>query len=96
MQTLFNDSSYVRQHINNYDLAEQLMLIAAIMQNVELGKTTSLFDIFTKDEIYRIWKIGNAWWYIGWGASEATDGKIPYLQSNLLHKIIQQADSCIH
>jgi hypothetical protein len=95
MQTLFNDSSYVRQHINNYDLAEQLMLIAAIMQNVELGKTTSLFDIFTKDEIYRIWKIGNAWWYIGWGASEATDGKIPYLQSNLLRKIIQQADSCI-
>ena len=95
MQTLFNDSNYVRQYVNSYDLAEQLMLIAAILQNVELGKTMTLFDIFTKDEIYRIWKIGNAWWYIGWGNSMATEGKMPYLQSNLLRRIIQQADSCI-
>jgi hypothetical protein len=95
MQTLFNDSNYVRQYVNSYDLAEQLMLIAAILQNVELGKTMTLFDIFTMDEIYRIWKIGNAWWYIGWGNSMATEGKMPYLQSNLLRRIIQQADSCI-
>ena len=95
MQTLFNDSSYVRQHIQSYDLAEQLMLIAAIMQNVELGKTMTLFDIFTRDEVYQIWKNGNAWWYIGWGDSETTDGKMPYLQRNLLRKMIQQADSCI-
>ena len=95
MQTLFNDSNYVRQHVNSIDLAEQLMLVAAIMQNVELGKKMTLFDIFTKEEIYRIWAIGNAWWYIGWGASVATDSKMPYLQRNLLRKIIQQADSCI-
>jgi len=95
MQTLFNDSSYVSQYVSRDDLAEQLMLVAAIMQNVELGKTMSLYDIFTKDEIYRIWKIGNAWWYIGWGNSVATDGKMPYTQSNLLRMIIQQADSCI-
>lgn len=95
MQTLFNDSNYVRQHIHSYDLAEQLMLIAAIMQNVELGKTMTLFDIFTRDEVYQIWKNGNAWWYIGWGGSETTDSKMPYLQRNLLRKMIQQADSCI-
>ena len=95
MQTLFNDCNYVRQHVKSYDLAEQLMLVAAILQNVELGKKMTLFDIFTKDEVYRIWKIGNAWWYIGWGASVATNSKMPYLQRNLLRKMIQQADSCI-
>lgn len=95
MQTLFNDSVYVRRNVSSCDLTEQLMLVAAILQDVELGKTMTLFDIFTKEEIYRIWKIGNVWWYIGWGNSVATDGKIPYLQSNLLRKIIQQADSCI-
>ena len=72
MQTLFNDSVYVRQHINSYNFAEQLMLLAAIMQNVELGKQITLYDVFTSDEVYRIWKNGNAWWYIGWGASPAT------------------------
>jgi hypothetical protein len=95
MQTLFNDSDYVRQHVKSYNLAEQLMIVAAILQNVELGKTMSLFDIFTMEEIYRVWKNGNAWWYIGWGASPATGSKMPYLQRNLLRKIIEQADSCI-
>ena len=95
MQTLFNDSAYVRQHINSYSFAEQLMLVAAIMQNVELGKKMTLFDIFTDEEVYRIWKNGNAWWYIGWGASPVTGSKMPYLQRNLLRKVIEQADSCI-
>ena len=95
MQTLFNDSVYVRQHVKSYDLGEQLLILAAILQNVELGKTMTLLDIFTPEEIYRIWKIGNAWWYIGWGASPATGSKMPYLQRNLLRKIIEQADSCI-
>lgn len=95
MQTLFNDSAYVRQHINSYSFAEQLMLVAAIMQNVELGKKMTIFDIFTDEEVYRIWKNGNAWWYIGWGASPVTGSKMPYLQRNLLRKVIEQADSCI-
>jgi hypothetical protein len=95
MRTLFNDSSYVREHIRPFDFAEQLILVAAIMQNVELGKKITLYDVFTPDEAYRIWEVGNAYWYIGWGASPATDGKMPYVQRNLLRKIIEQADSCI-
>ena len=95
VQTLFNDSSYVRKNIRSYEFGEQLMLVAAILQNVELGNTMTLFDVFTQDEIYNTWKSGNAWWYIGWGASPATGGKMPYLQRNLLRKIIEQADSCI-
>ena len=94
-QLLFNDSVYVREHVNGYDFAEQLLLVAAILQNVELGKEMTLYDVFTYDEIYHIWKIGNAYWYTGWGASVTTDGKIPYLQRNLLRTIIHHADSCI-
>ena len=95
MQKLFNDTVYVRQHVDSYDFAEQLLLVAAIIQDGNLAKTLTLYDAFTQDEIYRIWKIGNAWWYIGWGASPATGSKIPYVQRNLLRKIIEQADSCI-
>jgi hypothetical protein len=95
MQTLFNDSAYVRKNVRSYEFAEQLMIVAAILQDVELGKQMTLFDVFTPDEIHRIWKIGNAYWYIGWGACEATDCKMPYLQRNLLRKMIEQADSCI-
>jgi hypothetical protein len=95
MQSLFNDSVYVQQKVNGYDFAEQLLLVAAGLQNVELGKEMTLYDVFTHDEIYRIWKIGNAYWYNGWGASTATDSKMPFLQRNLLRKMINDADSCI-
>lgn len=95
MRVLFNDSIYVLHHVQSYSLGEQIMIVAAIMQDVELGKEITLFDIFTKEEIYSIWKNGNAWWYIGWGASPATNCKMPYLQRKLLRKIIEQADSCI-
>ena len=71
------------------------MIMAAIMQNTELGKEISLFDIFTEDELYYNWKIGNVRWYIGWGACPVNGGVQPYTQRNLLRRIIQDADSCI-
>ena len=95
MRTLFNDSVYVAKCVNSYELAEQLLLVAGILPNVELGKHISLFDIFTAEEAYRIWKNTNAWWYLGWGNNEVTGGKMPFLQRNLLRKMIEQADSCI-
>lgn len=95
MQVLFNDSNYVSKHVRSYDFAEQLMMVASILQDVELGKEMTLYDIFTQDELYRIWKVGNAYWYIGWGNSNATDCKMPYLQRNLLSTMIHHADSCI-
>ena len=71
------------------------MIMAAIMQNTELGKEISLFDIFTEEELYYNWKIGNVRWYIGWGACPVNGGVQPYTQRNLLRRIIQDADSCI-
>ena len=95
MAALFNDTAYVRQHVNATDLSFQLLLVAAIMQNTEFGKQVSLFDIFTADEIYHIWEAGNVRWYIGWGACPINGGQQPYTQRNLLRKLISDADSCI-
>lgn len=95
MQSLFNDSVYVSRHVNATDLALQLLFVAAIMQNTELGKQVTLFDIFTEDEIYYNWKIGNIRWYIGWGGCSVNGGVQPFTQRNLLRKMIADADSCI-
>jgi len=94
-QLLFNDTAYVHHHVNAPDLALQLLIVAAIMQNTELREEVSLFDIFTEDELYYNWRIGNVRWYIGWGACPVNGGVQPYTQRNLLRRIIQDADSCI-
>lgn len=96
MQSLFNDTAYINHHVNTTELDFQLLLIASIMQNVELGKQITLFDLYTEDELYRNWKIGNARWYIGWGACPVNDGVQPFTQRYLLRRIISDADSCIN
>jgi len=95
LQPLFNDSTYVRQHIKTYDLALQLLLVAAIMQNTELGEMVTLYDLFTPEDAYILWKAGNAYWYIGWGAADVNGAIQPYSQRNLLRRIIEDADKAV-
>ena len=92
---LFNDSVYVRDHVNSIEFGSQLLIVAAIMPGTELGKEVTLFDVFTIDEIYGIWRAGNVYWYVGYGACPVNGGVQPYTQRNLLRKLITDADSCI-
>ena len=93
--SLFNDSAYVHQYVDVADFDMSLMLVTAILPNMELGKQIDLFHLFTPEEAYELWKIGNVYWYIGWGASAVNKGLQPYTQRNLLRKLINDADSCI-
>ena len=92
---LFNDTTYIRNAKGLDDFVSQLCLIAAIMHNTELGKTISLMDLMTEEDVYRMWKIGNVYWYIGWGNYLGSEGHQPFSQRNLLKRIIHDADSCI-
>lgn len=95
VQQLFNDTTYVRQHVKGYDFAMQLLVVAAILQNTELGERVTLYDLFTTEEAYRLWEASNAYWYIGWGAADVNGAIQPYSQRNLLRRIIEDADEAI-
>lgn len=95
MKRLFNDTSYVAKHVDIRLLNQKLFNLAVSIQNVELRSKVSLYDIFTKEELYNNWLVNNAWWYINYGPSPLNGGTQPYSQRNLLHKIIEEADSCI-
>ena len=95
MRELFADTLYANKHVNMVDLSVQLFLIAAIMQNTELGQHITLYDLFDYDESYRIWKIGNARWFIGWGAADVNGAVQPYAQRNLLRRLIEDADKVL-
>ena len=95
MGVLFSDTAYVSHHVNGAELGMQLLIVAAIVQNTELRDEVTLYDIFTADEVYRMWQIGNARWYIGWGAAPVNGAVQPYTQRNLLRRLLADADSCI-
>ncbi|MBQ7420020.1 MAG: histidine-type phosphatase [Prevotella sp.] len=95
MSKLFNDMEYVKQEIQAQPLANALFNLASNIQNTELRKKITLYDIFTDEELYCYWKMSNAWWYINYGGCTLNGGTQPYSQRNLLRKIIEEADSCI-
>ena len=95
MLSLFNDTAYVRQHVNAEELNAQLFKIASNLQSMEVSNQMTLYDLFTDDAIYRNWEKENAWWYINYGFCTLNGAEQPYSQRNLLRKIINDADSCM-
>ena len=95
MESLFNDTAYVRQHVDDGTLNYYLFKVASILQNTHFADSLNLINIFTREELYHIWQKENAWWYITYGPSLLNGGNEPYTQRKLLRRIIEEADSCI-
>ena len=95
MQRLFNDAGYVKYEVDTLDFAARLFKLASNLQSSPLGEEMTLYDVFTKDELYNFWLADNASWYIGYGACALNGGTQPFSQRNLLRNIIHQADSCM-
>ena len=95
IQSLFNDTAYVRRHVDAGQLNYFIFKVASNIQSTEIRKQVSLYDLFTDEEVYRNWKKENAWWYIAFGGSTINGGQQPYTQRNLLRRLISDADSCL-
>ena len=91
MKELFNDQQFVYENINAGSLMRQIFHVACNMQSHETD--LELFSLFTKEEIYDQWRLKNIGWYINYGASPLSGGKMPFSQLNLLKNIIATADT---
>lgn len=59
------------------------------------GQPWLLEDVFSREELIENWKMGNADWYFHGANSKLTNGKMPFVQRNLLNRIIERTDSAI-
>lgn len=91
MKELFNDQQFVYENINAGSLMRQIFHVACNMQSHDTD--LELFSLFTKEEIYDQWRLKNIGWYINYGASPLSSGKMPFSQLNLLKNIIATADT---
>lgn len=94
--SLFNDSAYVQSSaVNGEQLTNYLFKLANNVQNTEIRHKMTLDDLFTDEERLENWRMENAFWFLGYSHTPLNGGTQPFIQSELLHKIIEQADSCI-
>lgn len=52
-------------------------------------------EVFSREELEENWKSGNAGWFLHGGNTPLTDNRMPFVQRNLLSRIISQTDSAI-
>jgi len=95
MELLFLHPDSVAKKIDPVMLNYYLIKIGLFQMNTHLSREGYLMDIFTEEEIYRLWQWENVWWYIMHGPCLLNGGKQPYTQRHLLRRIINDADSCI-
>ena len=92
----FNDSAYVRQHVDLLWTIYYLIKASLIQQNSQEGLGLNpLLSVFTNEELYVFWQVENAWSYLHSGFCTRNGGMQPYTQLNLLEKMISEADSIV-
>ncbi len=93
METMFKDMNYVKEHIDSESMMLALFDMARNMQSHDTD--LELFSYFTKQECYDLWKADNIRWYVRSAATPLSEGKLPFVEANLLENILNTADTCL-
>ena len=95
MELIFKNPDIVKEVVDEDQFGYYLMKMGLFQVHTPLSKNTYITDIFHIDELYRLWEVDNAIWYIRHGACKLNGGTQPYSQRYLLRQIIADADSSI-
>ncbi len=92
---LFTDVNWANANINGTELMTKLFDVTGNMQSHHQFEKVNFYDLFSDDDIYNVWTVNNARWYILSGETPLTHCRIDYNQVNLLNNIIECADKAI-
>ena len=95
MELIFKNPDIVEELVDESFFNYYLMKMGLFQLNTHLKENTFLMNLFQTDELYRMWQIDNALWYIQHGACKLNGGRQPYSQRYLLRQLIADADSCL-
>lgn len=94
MNSIFNDSNYIKANVNVGELYSYIYEIGGNLQNIDEIKF-DFSDLFTKEELFARWQAQNAWWYNVMGNSPLSLGVGLSNAKPLLKNIIEIADKII-
>ena len=95
MEVIFKNPDIVKEIVDEEYFNYYLMKMGLFQLNTNYNRETHIMNLFNIDDLYRMWQIDNALWYIQHGACKLNGSRQPYSQRYLLKKLIADADSCI-
>ena len=85
---IFTDEAYVRYAMNAGSFMRRVFDICSNMQSHD--DAPDLYDLFTEQELYDLWRIRNIDWYLDYSS-----GQSPHTQDNLLRNFLETADTIV-
>ena len=96
LKKLFTDQRFANDSIDDSrKMMIYLMEVAGNMQSHHQFEGVNLYDLFSNDDIYNVWRYNNASWYINSGETPLTQCRVDYMEANLLRNFIEDADRAI-
>ena len=95
MEQIFKNPDIVKEIVDEEYFSYYLMKMGIFQHNTHLRQNTFLRELFHIEDLYRMWQVDNALWYIQHGACKLNGGRQPYSQRHLLRRLIADADSCL-
>ena len=91
-RAIFNDESYWNdEDFRPRSFMRSVFNVVTNMQSHGCGE--DMWNLFTKEEIYDLWKIVNIDWYLGYAAAPQTGSIMQFNQANLLRNMIETTDT---
>lgn len=95
LATLISNPQFATDSIEGQRFMAEMFDIAGNMQSHHQFEDVNLYDLFTDEEIYDLWRYNNARWYILSSETPITRGRVDYAQANLLGNFLDAADAAI-
>ena len=96
LKKLFTDQGFARDSIDDArKMMIYLMEVTGNMQSHHQFEDINLYDLFSDDDIYSVWRYNNAYWYIHSAETPLTQCRVDYMEANLLRNFIEDADRAI-
>ena len=95
LKKLFTDVKWAEKNIKGQELMLNLFDVAGNMQSHHQWENVDLYDLFTLDDAYQVWRYNNVRWYIFSGETPLTQCRVDFIEANLLRSFIEDADRAI-
>lgn len=93
LKKLFKDQRFAKDSVDDpRKMMLYLMEVTGNMQSHHQFENVNLYDLFSADDIYNVWRYNNASWYITSGETPLTQCRVDYIEANLLRNFIEDAD----
>ena len=96
LKRLFKDVKWASANVED---ARAMMLdlfdVASNMQSHHEFEHINLLDLFSKNDLYSVWRYFNVRWYYNCGETPLTHNRVDYMEANLLRNFIEDADHAI-